>query len=171
MPLDPHKLAASIGLRVTPLEDVPGLDAWAKAHLLGPAAGSWSGGASRLLPDGSRVVFLNPTHSRQRQAATLMEEICHILLGHTPDRLGVALGRGDSHRGYNSADEEEAYAVGAAVLVPYQVLTLAVSRGWNVDQIAARYGVSRHLVRYRLQVSGLWGRRRGCRDGWPARPE
>jgi len=155
--LDPYALAGYARLHVVSLDQVQGLSCEVRAQLLEADPGSWSGGASKPLPDGSRLVILNPTHGRERQAATLMEEVCHVFLGHTPSRIDVASqGGGVSFRDYNPSDEEEAYAVGAAALVPYYVLRVALDRSWGIKEIARRYGVSSQLVEYRLKVSGLW---------------
>lgn len=152
---DPYLLAGYARLHVISLDDIQDLPSNVRSRLLEDDAGSWSGGASRPLPDGSRLVVLNPTHGRERQVATLMEEICHVLLGHDPNRLGSVPGDGAS-RDYNQAEEEEAYAVGAAVLVPYYVLRSALEKHLSVRELAKRYGVSCRLVEYRLKVSGLW---------------
>ena len=88
----------------------------AREHLLGSASEKWSGGACTL-PNGMKLVILNPTHGRSRTNATLMEEICHVFLGHQPNRLSIVTKdeRGKvMNRDYRKADEEEAYAVGAA---------------------------------------------------------
>jgi hypothetical protein len=86
-----------------------------------------------------------------------MEEVCHIFLGHLPNRVGAAsLGSGFSFRDYDQADEEEAYAVGAAALVPYHILRTAINRRLGIREIAQWCGVSNRLVEYRLKVSKLW---------------
>jgi hypothetical protein len=173
-PLDPFRLAGYARLQVVALAEIRGLSAAALAQLLDTAPDSWSGGASRPLPDGSRLIILNPTHSRERQAATLMEEICHVFLGHIPSRIAAA-GQSQqpkgvvSFRDYNEADEEEAYAVGAAALLPYHVLRVAAESGrLSIIKLAKRYGVSSRLVEYRLKVSQLWGvvRAAGGERGW-----
>jgi hypothetical protein len=82
--------------------------------LLGEAADKWSGGACTL-PNGMKLVILNPNHGRARTNATLMEEICHVFLGHQPNRLSVVTKdeRGKvMNRDYRKADEEAAYGVG-----------------------------------------------------------
>jgi Zn-dependent peptidase ImmA (M78 family) len=94
-----------------------------------------------------------------RTNATLMEEISHVFLGHQPSRLKVVAqderGRTLS-RDYRKADEEEAYAVGAAALVPFSALRRAVLNGQASDEIARYFKVSRDLVEYRLKVTRLW---------------
>ena len=66
-----------------------------------------------------KVVILNPNHGRAPTNATLMEEICHVFLGHQPNRLSVVTKdeRGRVlNRDYRKADEEQAYGVGEAGL-------------------------------------------------------
>jgi len=161
--LDPFALAGCAGLQVVSLDQVQGLSEEARKQLLSVDPGSWSGGASKLLPDGSRLIILNPQHARTRQAATLMEEVCHVFLGHQPSRIQATAGPVESLRGrrhafrdYIDCDEEEAYAVGAAALVPYYGLRRALEERIPLDAIARRYGVSKRLVEYRLKVSRLW---------------
>lgn len=159
-PLDPFRLARFANLFVLSFDDVKGLSEKTREHLLGGASEAWSGGAcSRPLPDGRRIVILNPNHGRQRTNATLMEEISHVFLGHQPNRLKIvaqdAQGRTIS-RDYRKADEEEAYATGAASLVPYSALRKFVLEGQTSIEIARHFKVSRELVEYRLKVTRLW---------------
>jgi uncharacterized protein DUF955 len=157
-PLNPWQLAPYVKLRVTSLRDIQGLSPETRRTLLGDNGKSWSGGATRPLPDGSRLVFLNQNHTRERQAATLMEEICHVILGHSPTRLQMTEETGEAvhFRNFDENQEEVAYAVGAAVLIPYFPLKHAVGARMRSDQIARRFIVSRDLVEYRIKVCGLW---------------
>jgi hypothetical protein len=161
-PLDPWGLAPFLKLRVVALEEIVDLSEESRAVLLGDTTKGWSGGASRPLPDGTRLVFLNPNHSRERQAATLMEEVCHVILGHSPSRINGEFPFGHDakqrvrFRDFNEAQEEVAYAVGAAALVPFFALRLAVDACATSEIIAQRFRVSRELVEYRLKVCRLW---------------
>ena len=190
-PLDPFALAKFAKLLVVDFESIEGLSPESRAHLLGDAADEWSGGAcSRPLPNGWRLVILNPAHGKHRNRATLMEEVAHVFLGHQPNRLAVvsrnstvkedASGRNPTvregaknpgenptvregaasnqtlARDYNHDDEEAAYAVGAAALVPYEALRRFVNRGRRSGEIARHFGVSRQLVEYRIKVTHLW---------------
>ena len=159
-PLDPFALARFASLLVVDFDQVQGLSAAAREHLLGAASEQWSGGAcSRALPDGRKVIILNPNHGRQRCNATLMEEICHVFLGHEPNRLAVVAqdkkGRAVA-RDYKKADEDAAYAIGAAALVPYANLRRFVLQDKPASEIARHFRVSRSLVEYRLEVTRLW---------------
>jgi hypothetical protein len=117
--LDPFRLAKFANLVVIDFDQIKGLNAKNRAHLLGSASEEWSGGAcSRPLPDGRRIVILNPNHGRMRTHATLMEEISHVFLGHQPTKLKIigenTQGRTIS-RDYRKADEDAAYGTGAGI--------------------------------------------------------
>jgi hypothetical protein len=158
--LDPFALAKYAKLRVVDFDQVAELGEEARKQLVGAGKDSWSGGAASLpLPDGSKLIILNPTHGRNRHNATLMEEICHVFLGHKPNRLAIANRTKDGKltaRDYNAAIEEEAYGTGAAALVPYRGLKSMVIGGRTSMEIARHFGVSRALVEYRIKVSRLW---------------
>ncbi|HVS20592.1 MAG TPA: ImmA/IrrE family metallo-endopeptidase [Pyrinomonadaceae bacterium] len=200
--LDPFALAQFAKLMVVDFDQIEGLSLQSRAHLLGDAADEWSGGAcSQPLPNGWRIVILNPAHGLHRNRATLMEEVAHVFLGHKANRLAAItddtspspLGRGSrgrvtgdassplpqplsqrrgakeessdatkqSHgrmltRDYNAVDEEAAYAIGAAALVPYAALRRLVLEGRTADEIARRFRVSRQLTEYRIKVTHLW---------------
>ena len=158
--LDPFALAHFAKLLVVDFQQIDGLTNETRDHLLGEAAEKWSGGAcANPLPNGWRIVILNPTHGRRRNRATLMEEVCHVFLGHKANRLAVVARdkRGRTiAREYNQADEEAAYAIGAAALVPYATLRRLMFSGKSSQEIARHFEVSRELVQYRLKVTRLW---------------
>ena len=156
--LNPFDLAQFANLMVVEFEQLKGLSERARQHLLGPASESWSGGACSL-PDGMKLVILNPNHGSARTKATLMEEICHVFLAHQPNRLSVVTKdeRGKvMNRDYRKADEEEAYGVGAAALVPYATLKKLLLQGKTSRDIGLHFRVSRELVEYRMKVTHLW---------------
>ena len=157
-PLNPFALARFANLIVISFDQVEGLSESAREHLLGSASESWSGGACTL-PNGMKLVILNPTHGRSRTNATLMEEICHVFLGHQPNRLSIVTtdDRGKvMNRDYRKADEEEAYAVGAAALAPYASLKRMLLQGRSSTEIGLHFHVSPELVEYRMKVTRLW---------------
>ena len=159
-PLDPFALANSVKLLVVDFNSIESLSSESRNHLLGEGADEWSGGAcSRPLPNGWRLVILNPAHGKQRNRATLMEEVAHVFLGHTPNRLAVVTSDNASKtlaRDYNHDAEEAAYAIGAAALVPYASLRRFVMKGRTTQEIARHFRVSRQLVEYRIKVNHLW---------------
>ncbi len=158
--LDPFALAPFAGLLVVDFNQIEGLSPQARAHLLGDGANDWSGGTfTRLLPNGRQLVILNPKHGHQRHHATLMEEVCHVFLGHKANKLEITKTNDQGKivaRDYHDEDEEEAYSVGAAALVPYAALYKFITTGKTTFQIAKHFGVSRELVIYRTKISMLW---------------
>ena len=158
--LDPFSLANYAKLLVVTIDDVNGLSEVSRNHLLGDGKELWSGGAASIpLPNGLRLVILNPSHGRNRQHATLMEEVCHVFLGHQPSRLAIENKNKEGKtiaRDYNHSIEEEAYSTGAAALVPYAALKRMVNEGKTIQEIARHFYVSRALVEYRIKVSRLW---------------
>jgi len=162
-PLDPLALARFARLLVIDFDAVQGLSAESREHLLGAATNEWSGGAcSQPLPNGWRIVILNPAHGVARNRATLMEEVAHVFLGHRPNRLAGSAPRADKKTGklvareYNQPDEEAAYAIGTAALVPYATLCRLVLMRKSSHEIARAFRVSRQLVEYRIKVTHLW---------------
>ena len=159
-PLDPFALAQFAKLMVVDFDSIEGLSPESREHLLSEGAEEWSGGAcSRPLPNGWRLVILNPAHGKQRNRATLMEEVAHVFLGHNPNRLAVVASVAKDKtlaRDYNHDDEEAAYAIGAAALVPYSSLRELVMKGRAAPEIARHFHVSRQLVEYRIKVTHLW---------------
>lgn len=148
--LNPFVLAESISVRVLYLSDLTELSESSRSRLDVPDG--WSGGATQDLGDGSYIVILNRRHSTGRQAATLMEEVCHILFGHKPSKISPDQIGG---RSYDFNVEEEAYAVGAAALVPYRSLRTLLVSGASVRKIAGHFGVTPSLVVYRAKGTGL----------------
>jgi hypothetical protein len=153
-PLNPFALAHFAKLSVVTFEQIEAfLSKETKQHLMGDGRDAWSGGAcSQTLPDGKKLIILNPTHHINRQNATLMEEISHVFLGHQPSRLAI----GNKTRDYHAGIEEEAYSVGAAALVPYSALRRMVFQGKTSKEIARHFHVSQLLIEFRLKITKLW---------------
>ncbi|MEP6902575.1 MAG: ImmA/IrrE family metallo-endopeptidase [Actinomycetota bacterium] len=159
--LNPFDLAKYANLLVASFEQIePFLSEETKRQLLNDGKDKWSGGAcSQKLPDGRKLIILNPTHGANRQNATLMEEISHVFLGHKPSRLAITNVTKNGKviaRDYHAEIEEEAYSVGAAALVPYSALRRFVVQGKTSREIARHFNVSRELVEYRMKISHLW---------------
>lgn len=158
--LDPFELARYANLFVASFAQIEALSEETRHELLVSGKDKWSGGAASInLPDGRRLIILNPTHGKNRHNATLMEEISHVFLGHKPSRLAIKNKDKQGNaiaRDYNQAIEEEAYGTGAAALVPYSALKRFVNQGKTAAEIARHFDVSRALVEYRIKISRLW---------------
>jgi len=163
--LCPEVLAAKVGLflidaRVA-LENFSEAD---RRHLLQTASDSWSGGVyPKPLPNGKLVCIINPSHHRRRNRITLMEEVVHIHRRHTPSGLRDVM-PGLRLREYHADQEEEAYGVGAATLLPWAQFYHVLDAGIEVPDVAERFDVTEALVEYRIKITGatnLYRSRRG----------
>ena len=120
---------------------------------------AWSAGSLKL-PNGGVRIVLNPNHPRTRKCATLMEELSHVHLGHTPTQL-ILIDGGPAIRTFKKSYETEAYWVGSAALLPRPVLEFARAKQTVKADLAEQYGVSRALVTFRERVTGIIGAQHG----------
>lgn len=153
-PLDPFALARHFRIRVVEPSNIRRLTKQQLRLLMGHYSANWSG-ATLPLPNGWQLCILNPAHNAERTRATLMEEVAHIYLGHRPTKITTGFD-GLCQRDYEKKTEQEAYAVGAAALLPYGPLLTAVRKGTSARRIAKRYRVSTELVEYRIKITLLW---------------
>ena len=150
--LEPFDLAPSLNATIIHLTDLDGLTREDAHQLLVADNESWSAG-SIPLPGGRVGIMLNPTHARTRIRATLMEELAHIHLKHSPSQL-IAV-NGMAMRSFNKTHETQAYWVGAAALMPLAVLEHAQANGQQRNVVARDFGVSPQLVGFRENVTGI----------------
>lgn len=148
-PVDPWVAAENVGVTVLGEAFFATLSEEERHEIFDHGGKHWSAGT--LLADGQAMVFLNPTHDVVRQKVTLAEELAHIVLGHPPSILDGETGV----RTYDTDVESEAYSVGSAMVLPYQLLFNCVRGGTTEAAIAARYGVSTRFVIARINRSGL----------------
>jgi hypothetical protein len=155
--LDPWLLAPKVGLRVVDgTAVIAALDGVHRAHLCGDGRDCWSGGVYPTpLPDGTHVCILNPHHSHRRNKITLMEEIVHMHRGHRPS--GLAFNEDTVRiRRYDADQEDEAYGVGAAALLPWLPLFRKVNAGIAASQLSQEYDVTEALIVYRIKITGAY---------------
>jgi len=151
--LDPYQLADTLGAHIISPRDVLGMPSDDLRQLLHDDANGWSGGSVRL-PTGQWLIVLNPTHPDTRKRATLMEELSHLFLDHKPCQIMKIDGR-LSFRSYKKSQETEAYWVGAAALLPLNLMTHAQTNGVAREVIAHQHRVSVSLVIFRERVTGI----------------
>ena len=147
---EPERLAQILNFHILKFTTIAGLPDNVREII--STSDQWSGAAIPTNPDvdgHAGLIIINDLHSNRRQRATLMEEICHLLLGHRPSRIDQ---RG---RTYDHQIEEEAYAIGAATLLPFKPLREMVESNYPVRYVADYFDVSKQLVNYRLRVLGI----------------
>jgi IrrE N-terminal-like domain len=147
------ELAPKVGLTVHPCT-FAGLDSSEIAHLQNGGHLTWSGGVlPEPLPDGTKLCILNPLQSSGRLRITLMEEICHCYFRHKPTAL-VLNAAGLHVRDFNKRQEEEAFGVGAAVLLPWSLLFHKLNAGAELEELSELFDVTVQLLEYRIKVTG-----------------
>ncbi|NKL98013.1 ImmA/IrrE family metallo-endopeptidase [Rhizobium leguminosarum bv. viciae] len=114
---------------------------------------SWSG--MTLFEDGEHVVVLNTSDSQARKCATLMHELAHILLDHTPADVDVSPSGLVLLSDYSSEQEDEADWLGAALLLPETALLHHRGSGRTISEIAALFEVSVDLCTWRCRMTGV----------------
>jgi Zn-dependent peptidase ImmA (M78 family) len=148
--LDPLELAARVPARVFRPADF-GDELLARRLRQVP----WDGLSFTVPGDPALIVLLNPDRPATRRTATLLEELSHALLDHRPTRLARDPRTGVLRRSYDAAQEREAFELGAALLLPRELLAAELRARRSVTAIARRHGCSEALVLFRIRRLGL----------------
>lgn len=146
--LDVHAVADHLGLPIVPLSGLsPNGGFQAFFQYQDPESFS----AITIFSGTARLIVHNDAHHPNRQHSNIAHEIGHCLLEHEPAPLVNEAGC----RYWNDAFEAEADWLGGALLVPRDGGLCLAKRGWDIEQIAAHYGVSDVLCRWRLHQTGV----------------
>lgn len=151
-PLDPWAYADHIGVMVLDFDFIP-VSAECRQRLLVTDSESWSG--MTLREDGVTAIVVNPSHSRGRQASTLMHELAHVILKHVPARVDVSSTGMLLLSDYSDDAEGEADWLAAAMLLPRDVLIARRRRGDSISAIADAFGTSDQLCEWRVRMTGV----------------
>lgn len=152
-PLDPWQLAKHLGIDVHTPSEIPGLDPACLETLLKEDPDSWS--AVTISAGSKDVIILNSSHSGGRPASDLTHELAHILLGHEPARIDLTDDGVLMLSTYDKKQEEEANWLAGCLLLPRDALIVIRSQGVDSNTAARRYGVSRQMLIYRQNVTGV----------------
>jgi len=151
-PLDPWLYAQHIGVVVLNFDAID-VSADCRSRLLVTDSESWSG--MTLREGGVTAIIVNPSHSRGRQASTLMHELAHVILKHVPARVDVSPTSLLLLSDYSEDAEAEADWLAAAMLLPRDVLIGRRRRGKTIAAIAAEFGTSEQLCEWRVRMTGV----------------
>lgn len=152
-PLDPAALADLLGVIVWQAESVPGVDPDHLRILLTEDPDSWS--AITIHADNKTLIVLNSAHTGGRPASNLMHELAHVLLHHEPSRIDVSEDGLLMLRTFERRQEDEANWLAGCLLLPRGALLTARKLGQDAADIAKRFGVSKSMATYRLNVTGV----------------
>jgi len=163
--VDPYEVLPRVPARLVSRDFFGSLPPRTQKVLFNRCADEWSAVALGA-PPGDEVerIMLNPTHHPRRRRVSLMEEIVHLLRDHPRVVLEPGGEEKTWGRTYDEAVEREAFAVGAACILPYRGLFRALNdRGETVAALARRHDVSKAYVEYRIKLSGLYNVLRASR--------
>ena len=144
--------ARRIGVVLLDFDDLP-ISPSARKQLLVDDQESWSG--MTIKQDGVVAVILNPSHAPARRASTLMHEVAHVELGHSPVRVDISPTGILLVSEFSKDDEDEADWLAGALLLPREALLEHRARGHDAQQIAQRHGISLQLCEWRLRLTGV----------------
>lgn len=160
-PVKPQAVAASLGVPVYGIEEVPGLDTRVLHTLLHEDPDSWS--AVTITNGRKSVIILNSSHSGGRPASDLMHELAHVIIGHTPARVDVTEDGALILNTYDRQQEDEANWLAGSLLLPRDALMWIRKQRLDLHAAAREYGVSVQMLQYRLNVTGVDYQLRGGR--------
>lgn len=150
--LDPWSYAEFLGAHVLGANELD-LPPQHAAQLLQHDPDSWSG--MTLAEDGLLLIVLNSAQSLRRQCSTLMHELAHFILDHTPSTVQLSPAGLVLLSDYSDDQEEEADWLGAALLLPQVALLHHRGAGRSVADIAREFGVSEDLCHWRCRMTGV----------------
>jgi Zn-dependent peptidase ImmA (M78 family) len=152
-PLRPLRLANAVPAHVFYPDDFADDGLVRRIHRV-----TWDGFAFSFPGDRTLMIVLNDAKPETRQMATLMEELSHHLLRHRPCAIAINPKSGLLERTYDRSQEDEAYDLGAALLLPKERIQRDVAAKRTADEIAAVHRCSEDIVVYRIKRMRLWQR-------------
>lgn len=145
--IDPHAIADAYGYEVVNLSDLE--CAKAVEHFSEEESTRFSGAVIPVLTGAAIVV--NDRHTPERQASTVAHEFAHIELAHP---YGESLLSPDGCRFHDATVEAEATFLAGELLFPADAARYHAIRGTNPERVAAIYGISLEMARWRMNISG-----------------
>jgi hypothetical protein len=150
--IHPIELANRMRVGIVAAEWFDRLPVDLRTSLLGEYSRTWSAGS--ITVDGMLHVLANAEHSEARRTITLLEELVHEALGHPKSQLIVQ--DGVAMRTCRHDVEDEAYAVAAALVMPYRDLFNHLNAGRPLADLPVPAPVSTECRLFRVKRAGLW---------------
>lgn len=151
--LPPQRLADYLDVNLITPTEVPGITDDVLHQLLENDPWGWSGVGIQI--DGHWVVIFNPKKSAGRQSSDITHELSHTILEHQPATIIYSENLDMAMRSFNPKQEDEANCLAWSLLLPREGLVRAKQRKLSLEQIAEQYGVTKSLVSFRLNTSGV----------------
>jgi hypothetical protein len=153
-PLLPDQLAEYLSIMLWTPYNVPGMTKDILDQLLEHDPWGWSGTSLQI--NGRGIVIYNPKHSSGRQASDITHELAHFILDHQPATIVLSADLDNvGMRSFNQKQEDEANCLAWTLLLPRDGLVHAKLRRRSIEQIAVQYAVTKSLVTYRINSTGV----------------
>lgn len=152
-PLDMWQFAAHLGVRIWIPADIQDLDQECLSKVTGDFAKQWS--AVTIVQGALKVIILNNTQTKARQASNLAHEISHLVLGHRPAHIEVLEDGLTIIREFDRLQESEAEWLSGCLLLPREALAEARRLNLSDEEILRRFSVSTQMLRYRVNVTAI----------------
>lgn len=147
--MPPGRTVDDVGIPFLSIDEI-GADPIALDHFVVNRPEVWSALLTRY--GMQHVVLYNPAHGPERTRSNLAHEVAHLAAEH---ELSGAWIDDRGHCGATSADHEtEATELAGALLVPADIARAHAIAGRGAESLAAKYGVSIQMARWRIGVSG-----------------
>ena len=101
------------------------------------------------------IVVYNDKKSDGRQSSDITHELAHVILDHEPAKVILSETIAVTMRSFDQKQEDEANCLAWALLLPRQALVTARMRRMTPERMAAAFGVTETLVKYRLNTTGI----------------
>ncbi len=150
--LDPWLLAQHLKVAILFPSNIPGLTNEVADYLKSSDGDEWS--AVTIIYLGITVVVINQNHSVARQSTDIMHELAHLIRAHQPVQH-FTNDSGFVIRSFNKSQEDEADWLAATLLLPRTALFQIARSHYDIDQVCSEFKVSKMLLKYRLNVTGL----------------
>jgi Zn-dependent peptidase ImmA (M78 family) len=148
--LDVFDLAKALDVTVVDGGDLVGANRFEELEAL--QVGVFS--AATMVIRGRVVIVTNPQASPGRLRSDVAHELSHLALKHQPSEVRSV--GGVTFRTCDPSQEEQATALGGALLLPRPLLLGLARRGEATPQnVAAKYSVSLEMARFRINSTGV----------------
>lgn len=148
-PLDLHKAAAHLGVKVLSAEELVPLAQLEDLERIQAFAFS----AATFDVAYRKFIVTNPLRTPGRRNSDMAHELAHILLKH--ELAEVREVAGVPFRTCRPDEEEEATTFGGTILLPRPLLLAAAKAQASPAEIAERYGVTIEMATYRFNSTGV----------------
>lgn len=156
-PLCPWQLAEHLCIRIVRLSSLRQQIPNEVGFLMNDGAEVFS--AATVFIRRRRTILHNDANPRSRQASDVAHELEHAILQHPPTPPFSDLGC----RNFSKDVEDEASWLGFALLISEEAALHIVRSGWSLGEAAREFGVSKRVIRMRVNVTAA--RKRADRSG------